>query len=283
MKTRLSILLFLASALALNGQAPFPNRGEIQQFMASKTCVVLESNQFSTYNLFIRKAVETYWNITPYEIINVDEFEKRRRDPAYSFIVLTQTSFDKDKAGTRFNYLNLLQGKSTGSISELPEICAIPLSFAGDDDDEDYSYKLGAILFFMQEHAKKISENPSLTGRRYLRYYNINTPKVKQKTILVKEDDLSPAITTISKIKAIYPHNIEIVNEEAIIKAIQEKTPNTLILHMVGPGKNKNAGLCFKMLIGADDSDMYYYHQHKITKTAPNGLLPADLKRMAKK
>ena len=283
MKTKLSILLLLASVLTLNGQAPFPNRDEIKQFMGSKTCVVLESNQFSTYNVFIKKAVETYWNVTPYEFINVDEFNKRQRDPAYSFIILTQTSYEKDKANTRYNFLNLLQGKNTGKLSELPEICAIPMSFEDDDDEEDYSYKLGAILFFMQEHAKKISENPSLTGRRYLRYYNINTPKVKQKTVLVEEKDLSPAISSIGKVRALYPHKIEIVSEEAIMKAIEEKTPNTLILHMVGPGKNKNAGLCFKMLIGADDSDMYYYNQHKISKTLPNGLLPADLKRMGKK
>ena len=278
MKTKLSILLFMASVLTLNAQAPFPNRDEIRQFMDSKTCVVLESNQFSTYNVLIRRAVETYWNITPYEFINVDEFEKRQRDPAYSFIVLTQTSYERDRSGARYNFLNLLQGKNVSALGNLPEICAIPLSFVNDDED-DYSYKLGAILFFIQEHAKKISENPSITGRRYLRYYNVNTPQVKQKTVLVKADDLAPAISTIGQIRAIYPHSIEIVDEEAIIKAIEEKTPNTLILHMVGPG-NRNAGICFKMLIGADDSDMYYYHQHNITRSVPNGLLPADLRRM---
>jgi len=282
MKTKLSLLLFLASVLTLNGQAPFPNRDEIGQFMKSKTCVVLEANQFSSYNVFIKKAVETYWNITPYEFIDIAEFSKRQRDPAYSFIVLTQTNYDRDKSNTVYNYLNLLQGKNVSRLGDLPEICAIPLSFAG-DDEEDYDYKLGAILFFMQEHAKMISENPSLTGRRYLRYYNVNTPKVKQKTVLIREGDLSPTISSIGKVRTLYPHKIEIVSEEAIMKAIEEKTPNTLILHKVGPAAGRNGGLCFKMLIGADDSDMYYYHQHKITKSAPNGLLPADLKRMGKR
>ena len=270
----------MASIMTLNAQAPFPNKDEIAQFMASKTCVVLEQNQFSSFNVYIKKAVETYWNVTPYEIISIDEFEQRRRDPAYSFIMLTQTRYDKDKAGTEFNYLNLLQGKRVAAIGELPEICAIPLSFA-DDDEYDYDHKLGAVLFFIQNHAKMIFENPSLTGRRYLRYYNINTPKVKQKTVLVEEKDLASAISTIDKIKAAYKYKIEIVDEDAIIKAIDEKTPNTLILHKVGPKEDATAGLCFKMLISVDDYDMYYYHQHKITKSMPNGLLPADLKRMA--
>jgi hypothetical protein len=134
----------------------------------------------------------------------------------------------------------------------------------------------------MQKHAQMISADPSLTGRKYLKYYNDNIPKVAGKTILIKEEDLAPEISTIDRIKAIYPHNVEIVTEEDIVKAIQEKTPNTLILHKVGPREEKNAGLCFKMLIGTDDSDMYYYHQHKINKSDPNGLLTDDLKRLSK-
>lgn len=281
MKTKLSAVLFLFSAMLLSGQAPFPDKDEIKQFMASKTCVVLEQDQFSSYNVFIKEAVKKYWTLTPYQLITVQEFNKMRRDPAYSFIVLTQTNYEKDKANTLYNFLNLLQGKDVSKLGELPEICAIPLSFAG-EDDYDYNYKFGAILLFMQKHAQMISADPSLTGRKYLKYYNDNIPKVAGKKILIKEEDLAPEISSIDKIKAIYPNEVEIVTEEDIVKAIQEKTPNTLILHKVGPREEKNAGLCFKMLIGTDDSDMYYYHQHKISKSDPNGLLADDLKRLSK-
>ena len=281
MKTKLSAVLLLFSSMFLSGQAPFPDKDEIKQFMASKTCVVLEQDPFSSYNVFIKEAVKKYWTLTPYQLITVQEFNKMRRDPAYSFIVLTQTNYEKDKANTLYNFLNLLQGKDVSKLGELPEICAIPLSFAG-EDDYDYNYKFGAILLFMQKHAQMISADPSLTGRKYLKYYNDNIPKVAGKKILIKEEDLAPEISTIDKIKAIYTHDVEIVTEEDIVKAIQEKAPNTLILHKVGPREEKNAGLCFKMLIGTDDSDMYYYHQHKISKSAPNGLLADDLKRLSK-
>jgi hypothetical protein len=281
MKTKLSAVLFLFSTMFLSGQAPFPDKDEIKQFMASKTCVVLEQDQFSSYNVFIKEAVKKYWTLTPYQLITVQEFNKMRRDPAYSFIVLTQTNYEKDKANTLYNFLNLLQGKDVSKLGELPEICAIPLSFAG-EDDYDYNYKFGAILLFMQKHAQMISADPSLTGRKYLKYYNDNIPKVAGKKILIKEEDLAPEISTLDKIKAIYTHDVEIVTEEDIVKAIQEKAPNTLILHKVGPREEKNAGLCFKMLIGTDDSDMYYYHQHKISKSDPNGLLADDLKRLSK-
>jgi hypothetical protein len=281
MKKIFFILVVLFSTIVSKGQAPFPSSDEIKQFMASKTCVVLENNPLSAYNSYIREAVKSYWNITPYEFIEVKEFNIRRLNPAYSFIVLTETNFDKDKSGSVFNFINLLQGKKVNKLGEAPEICAIPLSFAGEDDIE-YSYKLGAILSFMQKHANMISEDPSLTGRKYLKYYNKFVPEVNKKTILVKKEDLATGISTIESIKAIYPYDIKIVTEEDIIDAIGKKAPNTLFLHKVGPVGEWKSGYCFKMLIGTDDANMYYYNQHMINEKNPNGLLESDLKRLAR-
>ena len=279
------ILLFLTALLLhtilLTGQAPFPDKDEIKQFKASKTCVVLEDDPFSSYNSFITEAVKEFWKITPYEFISVTDFNVRRLNPAYSFIVLTLTNFDKDKSHGLYNFINLLQGKNVNKLAEMPEICAIPLSFAG-VDDEEYSYKLGPILSFMQRHAEMILADPSLTLRRYLKFYNKNIPDVRKKTILVEQDDLTPEIATIEKIKAIYPHNIEIVTNDDIVKAIEAKTPDVLILHKVGPRGDRRSGYCFIMLIGINDSEMYYYSLHLIDKANPNGLLPADLKRLEK-
>lgn len=281
MKTPFLSFLLLFLTIIIAGQSPFPNKEEIKQFTESKTCVVLEDDQMSAYNSFIRAAVRSFWKITPFEFIDVSEFNVRRLDPRYSFIVLTQTNFDKDKTNGLFNFINLIQGKDVNKLGEMPEICAIPLSFAGEDDLE-YGYKMGAILSFMQNHARMIADDPSLTGRKYLKYYNKYIPDVQKKTILLTPEDLVPAISTIDKIKAIYNYKIEIVPEDDIVKAIENKTPNTVILHKVGPVGDRNSGYCFKMLIGTDDANMYYYNQHIIDKANPNGLLPADLKRLAK-
>ncbi len=272
-------VLFLPIVVKGQNPTPFPSKDEIKQFMASKTCVVIETDPF--YNAFIKEAVKNYWNITPYEFIDVKEFNVRRLDPAYSFIVLTETNFNRDKSGSVFNFINLLQGKKVDKLSEVPEICAVPLSFLGVDDLE-YGYKLGVILSFMQKHAKMISEDPSLTGRRYLRYYNKNIPEVIKKTILVKKEDLSPQISTIESIKAIYKHDIKIASEDEIRDAIAKKAANTLILHKVGPVGEWKTGYCFVMLIGTDDADMYYYNYHLIDAKNPNGLLESDLKRLAR-
>lgn len=283
MKKTFLVVQLLAIVMVLSAQAPFPGKDEIKQFTASKTCVVLEDDPFSSFNSYMKDAMKEFWTVTPYEFITVRDFNVRRSKPEFSFIVLTETNFDKDKSNSVFNFVNLLQGKNVNKLGELPEICAIPLSFAGEDDIE-YGYKLGAILSFMQKHAQLIMEDPSKTGRKYLKFYNENVPAVMNKTILIKEEDLAPEISTIDRIKAIYSNKIEIVSEEDIVKAIETKAPNTVILHKVGPvGEgNEDQGYCFKMLIGTDDSNMYYYNQHLIDKKNPNGFLPADLKRLAR-
>lgn len=280
MKKILFTGVLILSTLILTGQAPFPSKEEIKQFSASKTCVVLEDDPFSVYNQYIKKAVASFWKITPYEIIEIKEFNVRRLDPKYSFIVLTQTNFERDKANGLFNFLNLLQGKKVGSLGDMPEICAIPLSFAG-EEDIDYGYKLGAILSFIQKHAEMILADPSLTGRKYLKYYNKYIPDVAGKTILVKQEDLAPEISDEDAISALYKGTVQIVTEDEIVKAIIEKTPGTVVLHKVGPVGEDQKGYCFKMLIGTDDANMYYYNQHIISKSNPNGLLAADLKRLA--
>ncbi len=275
----ISVLLF--STVLLQGQAPFPTKEELKQFAASKTCVVLEDDPFSSYNSYIKDAVKQCWKITPYEFITVKDFNVWRLNPAYSFLVLTQTNFDKDKSHGLYNFINLLQGKDVNKLGEMPEICAIPLSFAG-VNDLVYSYKLGAIVSFMQKHAQKILDDPTLTIRKYLKYYNKNIPVIKNKTILVEQEDLSPEISTLDRIKAIYTNKIEIVEDEDIIKAIENKSPDTVILHMVGPMGDRHSGYCFIMLIGTDDSELYYYSLHMIDNANPNGLLPDDLKRLEK-
>ena len=118
----LSVLLF---PVFLNGQAPFPDSNEIRQFKSSKTCVVLEDDSFSAFNAYIREAMKEYWKITPYEFISGTEFNVRRLNPSYSFIVLTETNFEKDKSNSAYNFINLIQGKDVDKIGENHEICAV--------------------------------------------------------------------------------------------------------------------------------------------------------------
>lgn len=280
-KISLIALLLLSAIVATAQQRPYPTVDDAGKFKTSTTCVVLQENQISFYNAEIKNAVNKYWKVTPVRFITESEFNVMRTDPSYSFIVLTITNFSNDKSGSAYDFLNLLLGADVENLDELPEFCAIPLSFVG-APEEEYSYKLGLIVRFMQYHADMVMKNPTNAALRYLKYYNRNVPDIKGKTILVREDDLAPEINTVERINTYYPNKVKIVPEEEIIRAIDENDKDVLIVHKVGPDGVKQTGTCMKMLIGTDDAVMYYYDSHLVDSKNANGLLISDLKRLAR-
>lgn len=282
MKKYSLFILFILIAHALSAQQrPYPTVEDAEKFRKSVTCVVLEQDQFSFYNAEIRDAVNKYWKVTPVKYISAEEFNVMRTDPAYSFIVLTITNFSNDKSGSTFDFLNLLLGADVDELDQLPEFCAIPLCFSG-APEEEYSYKLGLIIRFMEYHAELVMKNPATTALRYLKYYNKNVPEIMNKTILVREDDLAPEVNTVERIALHYPYKVRIVTEEEIMSAIESKEKDVLIVHKVGPDGVKQTGTCMKMLVGTDDAVMYYYDSHMVDSRNANGLLISDLKRLAR-
>lgn len=274
-------MLPLLIGVAATGQKrPWPGVSDTERFSKSVTCVVLEENTISFYNSEIRDAVDKYWKITPVKYITAGEFDLMKSDPSYSFIILTLSTFSNDKSGTLYDFLNLLQGTESDDIDRMPEFCTVPLSLAG-DAEEEYSYKLGLLVRFMQHHAEMIVTNPSVTALRYLTYYNKNVPEVKDKTIMVRKDDLAPEVSSVESIAAYYPYKVMIVEEEDIIEAIEEQQ-DILVVHKVGPEGMNGNGTCIKMLLGADDAVLYYYNSHMAGRKNANGLLVSDFKRLGR-
>jgi len=282
MKKFLFSLLCLGSALlATAQQRPYPSAAEAESLGSTVTCVVLEDNQISFFNAEIKDAVSKYWNLTPVKFISISEFDDMRTDPAFSFIVLTSASFSNDKSGTEYDFLNLLRGADVESLSQMPEFCAIPLCYTG-APEEEYSYKLGLIMRFMQYHVRQMIKNPRNMALKDLKYYNGNVPEIARKTILAREQDLAPEINTVEKIAAVYPYRVVIADEEEIMNAVDEGRNDVIILHKVGPESERREGMCIKILIGADDAVMYYYDSHPVNSRNADGLLVSDLKRIAR-
>jgi hypothetical protein len=280
MKKSLFSLFCLASALLASAQQrPYPSVSDAERLASSLTCVVLEDNQFSFYNAEIKSAINKYWKLTPVRFITSSEFDSMRTDLSFSFILLTTTTFSNDKSDTEYDFLNLLLGANVENLSKMPEFCAVPLCCTG-TPEEDYSYKLGLIIRFMQFHARQMIDNPRTTALRDLKYYNSNVPEIAGKTILVREQDLSPEINTMDKIADDYHHPVIIADEDEIVKAVDEGRKDVVVLHKVGPDSDRREGICIKMMIGADDAVMYYYDSHIINSKNANGLLISDLRRL---
>jgi hypothetical protein len=137
----------------------------------------------------------------------------------------------------------------------------------------------------MQQHVKLLKEKPQLAGssESMLKYYNDNIKDIKTKTLYVLENELSKEVNSVARIKKVYPYKFKIATKEEIKEAISKRDKNIVYLHKVGPEGTKLNARCYKIIIGAGDSNFYYFDYHKINSKKPDGLLESDFKKMASK
>ncbi|MCB8963462.1 MAG: hypothetical protein H6536_00290 [Bacteroidales bacterium] len=279
MKKLTTTILLTAMVFGLFAQRNLVRPEDVKAFLASKTYVVLEDNPMSGYNVEIRDAVERSWKITPYEFISAKEFEKVRNDINKSFLVLIQMKFDGDKSVPIYNFLSASLGAAVKKITDMPDICSIPLSYNGLPEDT-YSFKLEGIIRFMQNYINTINSDPTLIKKDAFKFYNKNSKTIKTKELWVTESSLDKETRALSDIRKNYKHNIKVVNPEDIQNAIKEKNPNVLYLHKVGPEGSRMQWRVWKMIIGAGDDIMYYYDLHNVSKSEGDGFLTKDFKKI---
>ena len=276
------MLLALIIAPDLYGQAQrvtYANRNQIENFFSSRTMVVMDANPMIGYNIVIRDAVSKYWTITPYEIITADRFDELHNDPALSFIFLSMVQLERDKQDAIYLYMNIVMGaRGVRDITALPELLSLPLAYTG-VDEESYVDVLPLMLRFAQIHInnKRAARNPSSLNN--LRSYNnSNARLLRNMTLLVQESDLSEEVNTIEKIQSVYTGTVRIVSSEEIVQAIEEKRPNTAILHQVSPGEDDNIGRSYCQIFGTEDGKLYYFNHQGITQRRPAGMLARDFR-----
>lgn len=223
--------------------------------------------------------MKLHWDVTPYDFITEEDFEKKKDDPSYSFLLTTTVTFDIDKTKARYTFLSLLLGESGAKVRSMPDLISIPLSYMR-VEDTSYAYKMDAFVRFIQDHVKLMLKDPSLITKNPLKYYNKNIKSLKGKTLLLAKRDLQNTVDTEAKIKKVYPYKVRIVDEDEIMEAIERKDPEVVFLHKVGPEGANYKARCYKIIIGADDSHFYYFDYHTISSSSPDRLLLKDLKKM---
>lgn len=274
-------LILVINLLHVFSQNYVPKEADINAFFNTKTLVVLESNQLLEYNYKIKEVVEKNWNVTEYEFISFKEFEEKRKDPQYSFLLTTIVTFEKDKTKAQYNFLQLLAGGNYRHIKDMPDLVSIPLSYRH-TDEANHVYKLGVIVRFVQNHILLLRSNPSVASANVLNYYNRNMGDIKTKTLYVVQDELASEVNTLEKIRKVYPHPVKIVSREEVEAAIDRMDSDIVFFHKVGHEGTRLKARCYKIIMGAADAQFYYFDYHMITNKAPDGLLLSDFRKMAK-
>lgn len=282
MKKYFALLLLFIPFIQLQAQREYlPTQEDLDHFFTTKTYVVLETNAISDYNIEIQDAVKKFWDITEYEFLPMSEFAEKSQDKNASFLYLAGVSFEKDRSNARYRFLCLSLGGDRVSIDDLRDVANIPMSYYGVDGDH-YAYKLGIMIRFLQYHVRLIKEKHQIVKQNVYKYYNDNMADVRGKTLYLVEEELAKDVNSLSKIKAIYPGEVRLVDRETIKELIMDEDENAVVLHKVGPeGKKMNARV-YKILIGLEEARFYYFDYHKVNAKNPDAFLESDFKKLAR-
>jgi len=258
---------FTLVSLYASANPPLATKQQIGMFKNSKTCVVMDAGGMSFYNGPIKKAVQKYWKSTDFEFIDQAEFNIRKTNSKYSFLVMMDGAYDKDPGGVSYKYMSLVLGDGSGNLTKMPEFCSVPVSYSG-DNDADYEYIIPIVVKFMQSHVKNLEKDRLPISINGLKYYN--KTGFKDKVLLFNKEKMASSVDSPEKIKAVCQNKVKLLSIEEIQKEILSNPANTLFHFHVGPPQDGGAGKCFEMLFDVD-GNLYYYNFRKITNDNPDG------------
>lgn len=283
MKQTFILFLFTSAVLQAFAQREYlPTPEDLEHLKSTTTYVVLNSNPLSDYNLEVQDAVKNHWSISGYEFLDYSDFEEKSLDPNASFLYASVVNFEKDKSNTRYWFLCLSLGDpERETLNDLKDIVNIPLSYHGVDEDQ-YSYKLGTLIRFMQNHVHLLLNDPSLVSQNVFQHYNENMGDLRDKTLYLVEDEIEPAIASEARLSKVYAYDFRIVDRETIKELIMAGDDQAVFLHKVGPEGKKMDARTYKVLIGAADARFYYYNYHKVGNKKPDAFLEDDFKRISR-
>lgn len=274
------VIAFIALSLLasqIRAQIKFASAAQIKLFLKSTTYVVEDGNPASSFNDTLKSCMKKFWTITPYQFITSDEFDAKKGSDKNSFIMLSDAEQMEDGVKCTYNFLNLILGGAS-DLNYMPDLGSVPLSYSDVSEDE-YLYKLGGILVFMQNHVKYASQHPSAK----LTLINKDTKiDIKTKELWLLKSELPKDFNTPEKIKTVYPYKVKLVTKEDIRKAIDAGNPDVVYLHKVGPEGTMAGGKCWKFLVTAKEGEVLYYDGHTISDAKPDALLEKDFKAIAK-
>lgn len=276
------LLLLVSQAFS---QLVVAGQEELKALKKTKTIVFLESNPLLVYNKVIKTVMEKHWDITEYEfkVFSNEEFDQLRLDKNLSFLMINRIYYNKDKTRAQYQFINLVLGGDYELSNMMPTLAGLPISYV-DVEEETYSYKLGLILRFIQEHIKISLDNPEANNsKKMINLYRKKLTTIHNKTLYVLKEELAPEVNTVQKIKKYYPYEVVITDQKTIEKIIDSRDKNAVILHQVGPKNSTRKARCWNVIMGADDARLYYFNYHMIKMPKkPEGLLAKDFKALSK-
>lgn len=263
-------LLLTTDAL---GQAQITTRREkLKDFTSKTTKVVLTGDEF--LDEAVKESVAATWTVSPYEFCYNEEFQNLKGNADFYFLMVVKGQFRRESE-PGIDMLTLVKGGEGAdkSINDMFEVVSFPLRSTEDPSGREFVL-LPAFLKIIQEHTT------SLTDTEMKAYSNIgakDSKRLRIKRIFFWAEDFAPQVDEQTK-RSLDEDILIKEDEDEVDEIFSEGTFNTVVSYVVAPSEPVNGSICYKMLIGSDNHELYYFKKHKITAKSGKGFLSSDIK-----
>lgn len=255
------------------GQAQITTRRErLKDFTTKTTKVVLTGDEFLDEAL--KESVAATWTVSPYEFCTNEEFQGIKTSDNFYFLMVVKGQFRRESE-PGIDMLTLVKGGEGAekSIDDMFEVVSFPLRPTEDPSGREFVL-LPAFLKIIQDHTT------GLTDTEMKAYANIgakDTKKLRIKRIFFWSEDFAPQVDEQTK-RSLDEDFLIKEDEDEVDEIFNEGTFNTVVSYVVAPSEPVNGSICYKMLIGSDNHELYYFKKHKITARNGKGFLTSDIK-----
>lgn len=255
------------------GQAQITTRREkLKDFTSKTTKVVLTGDEFLDEAL--KESVASTWTVSPYEFCTNEEFQGIKTNDNFYFLMVVKGQFRRESE-PGIDLLTLVKGGEGAekSISDMFEVVNFPLRPTEDPSGREFVL-LPAFLKIIQDHTI------SLTDTEMKAYSSLgakDSKKLRIKRIFFWSEDFAPQVDEQTK-RSLDEDILIKENEDEVDEIFTEGTFNTVVSYVVAPSEPVNGSICYKMLIGSDNHELYYFKKHKITAKSGKGFLSSDIK-----
>ena len=266
--TFLAFLALLTISSDIFGQAQIYTRKEKLKDLTAKTVKVVMTGD-EVLDEALKQSVTNAWTISPYEFCSGDEFQKIKTDNKYYFLIVVKGQQRKE-AEPGIDMLTFVKGGEGAdkSINDMFEVVTFPFRSAEDPSGREF-LMLPAFLTIMQEHAIGLT---SSEVKAYSSLGATDSKKLRMKQIYFCEDDFEKNIKSLDE--DIFVEGDDIDPDDVFA----EGKFNAVVSYVVAPTEPVTGSVCYKLLIGADDHNLYWYKKHRITSKQGAGFLDSDLK-----
>ncbi|MGN0202651.1 MAG: hypothetical protein ACI399_07105 [Candidatus Cryptobacteroides sp.] len=272
-RTLIGMLAALVMATDLFGQAQITTKKEkIKTFTTSTTKIVLSGDDL--FDNALQDCISSSWTVSPYEFCTMAEFEALKTNPALYFLIPVKEQFHKE-TDPGITFLALVKGgvAADKSVGDMLELTSFPLKGADAHFGKEIAF-LPFIIRFIQDQAlgktgsefKAYSSGININPKTFARLWN--------KQIHFSNDDISPEVNT----DAISAEDPDIFFVDDNIDIFEDGDYNAVVSFVVAPMEPEKGSVCYKMLIGADTHELYYFKKHKISAANGAGFLNSDMK-----